>query len=110
MIRTLLIGLFGGALFTVLSWQAFGVPFIKAALVGFPLMSSVAYLDHVVPRRFTLAFAALAGALIGMALWWLFPFDLPWYIFSGPLALLALGEAWIDRVTPVPDREEPDEG
>ena len=99
--RALQIFIIGGILFASLSWYMFEVPLVKAGLVGFCSMGMIAAADFWVPQKNVWVhglFSLLAGLLLGLAIWWLVPWDISWYYFSIPCAILVLAEAMFERL------------
>ena len=92
----------GAGVFLGLAWLAFDVQFMRALIAAVVTMFSVAVLDYFTPQKkmYQSIIAAMAGGtLIGIGLWWVLPYSIPWYYYSIPCAIIACIEALLDRWT-----------
>ena len=98
--RFILILLVGACVFLALVWLTFDVPFSRALVGAIATMLPVAVLGYFVPQRKLyqlVAVAIAAGIIIGVGLWWVLPYEIPWYYYAIPCAVIAIIEALLER-------------
>lgn len=105
----MVISLVGSGVFLALVWLTFDVHFLRALTAAVVTMTSVAVLDYFAPQAKVhqlLIVAVVAGIIVGLGVWWVLPYVIPWYYYAIPFAILACIEAllerWSDRYKKMP--------
>ena len=107
--RFILICVVGTSVFLALVWLTFDVQFSRALAGAIGTMVPVAVLGCFLPQQKLyqlFAVAIVAGIIIGVGLWWVLPYEIPWYYYAIPCVVIAIIEAllerWADRFKKTP--------